>query len=80
MVDIDFEKASDEQLINGDLYDFRYAQDEYCVDVGDFVQNDFERLLEDSYIVDFFSLRRAYQMRNWKDFRARVHKIKSLFK
>ena len=74
------EGIRDEDLKNGDKFDFYEAIDSYGFDFDTFSEKNFESFVQSIVITDFTAFRRNYLMRDFFQVRFYAHKFKGVFK
>lgn len=69
-----------ELLKNGELYDFYTAIEEFGFDWEEFSNNNFQILIEETFINNFISFRKGYLERDFTKMQFFSHKFKGQFK
>ncbi len=67
-----------EYLTNVPHFDFNTAIEDFGFDFEPFKANNFHDFV-DSLIDDYSTLRKSYIMRNYRQFRSEIHKLKGMF-
>jgi len=60
-------------------FNFAHAEEEHGFSFQDFAKNNFGEFLQKCYVEDFINMRKFYIMRNLRDVRFLVHRLKSPF-
>jgi hypothetical protein len=69
----------EEELKDGDFYNFSLAQEEFGFDYESFIQFGFKTFLEETFIKDLIDFRKSYISRNYISVRFIAHKFKGSF-
>jgi hypothetical protein len=69
---------SREYLTNSPHFDFNTAIEDFGFDFEPFKENNFHDFVE-SLIQDYTNLRKNYILRNYRQFRSEIHKLKGMF-
>jgi hypothetical protein len=67
-----------EYLTNSPYFDFNTAIEDFGFDFEPFKANNFHDFVE-SLIQDYTNLRKNYILRNYRQFRSEIHKLKGMF-
>ena len=74
------ENLPEEDLKNGDIFNFYIAMEDYGFDFESFANNNFHNFISSTFIGDFISFRKAYLMRDLLQVRFYAHKFKGVFR
>ena len=74
------ENLPEEDLKNGDLFNFYVAMEDYGFDFESFATDNFHNFISSTFIGDFISFRKAYLMRDLLQVRFYAHKFKGVFR
>lgn len=69
----------EEDLKDGEWFDFNTAMDEFGFDYESFTENGFKTFLEETFIKDVIDCRRNFISRNYIQVRFWAHKFKGSF-
>lgn len=65
-------------FINPPYFNFFEATDSYGFDFVSFEDNQFSKFINDTFLVDFITMRKAFIQRHYKDVKDKAHKLKGM--